>query len=127
MSSCERGYIATWLIENDSLFFVGISSCGLMIDSCLGNETLLERMFSTELKNGRLYASWYSKKIIIPQGRLISLSINSTNFVALNLKSSHPNIYRHINPLLSFNRDKYMILLCGCKIDEHLFRLFRKI
>jgi len=65
-TSCWRRYIAYWVLENDSLFLTRIVSChktGLIAD--------LNKFFPGEVKNKRVFASWFSELINIPSGRLL--------------------------------------------------------
>lgn len=57
-SDCWRQHIGIWKIENDSLFLIGLENC------CNYNEIPLNRVFSkTEIRNKKVFASWYSEDI----------------------------------------------------------------
>lgn len=60
-SGCWRGHIGTWKIENDSLFLINLKQgCGNKIFS-------LDYVFGKgKVKNGRVYANWYSIEIEAP-------------------------------------------------------------
>lgn len=78
-SACNRGYIATWTIKNDSLFLVQIEKCGIQIVSGFYSgyecpDSIDSELFSylkTEFKSGLIFADWFSDTIISPQGRIL--------------------------------------------------------
>jgi len=59
-----RGYIATWKIENDSLFLVNIGVEGNIDD-------ILRRTFANNYKNGKVFAFWNTESLFIPNGKRI--------------------------------------------------------
>lgn len=64
-SACWRGYIATWKIQNDSLFLKKVKSYTGV------RKADLKKMFGTEYKNGKVHAKWFSGELKIPQGELL--------------------------------------------------------
>jgi hypothetical protein len=55
---CWRQYIGIWKIENDSLFLIGLKDC------CDNKEIPLNKVFNeSEIKNGKVFANWYSDNI----------------------------------------------------------------
>jgi len=57
-SDCWRQHIATWKIENDSLFLTG------WVDCCNYQNQKLDQVFeASEIKNGKVFAFWYSDKL----------------------------------------------------------------
>ncbi len=55
-----RGYRGIWMLENDSLFLVGlISNYG---------RPSLEQLFPDKNNKGKVLADWYNSKLIIPKG-----------------------------------------------------------
>lgn len=65
-TGCWRGYIATWELENDSLFLIQIKS-----PNPEGVEADLSKLFHSEYKDGRLYAQWYTGTLAIQKGKLL--------------------------------------------------------
>ena len=58
-----RGYRGIWMLENDSLFLVGlISNYG---------RPSLEHLFPDKTNKGKVLADWYNSKLIIPKGRVL--------------------------------------------------------
>lgn len=57
-TDCWRQHIGIWMLENDSLFLVGLKDC------CDFKEIPLNRVFNKlEIHNGRVFANWYSENI----------------------------------------------------------------
>lgn len=57
-SSCWRQYVATWKIENDSLFLVDL------VDCCDYKRIEFDDFFNSDrIENGKVFAFWYSDKI----------------------------------------------------------------
>ncbi len=63
-SACWRGYQATWLLQNDSLFLVRITSCCNYPDG--PTEGDLKAMFGKKI----VFASWYNGTLRIPRGEI---------------------------------------------------------
>lgn len=57
-----RGYVATWQIENDTLYLIKIS------DDSHEKEADLEQIFGNYFNDGRVVAFWYTGDLIIPKG-----------------------------------------------------------
>lgn len=98
-SDCWRQYIATWKIENDSLFLIGLKDC------CNFNTIPLKRVFrKNDIIDNKVFANWYTNNItagfgknlgfledewsykfekqivlIIDKGKIIKLSIATKN------------------------------------------------
>ena len=64
-TACWRGYLGTWLIENDQLYLVDIS--GYLED---GSEANLQSVFP--LAKERVFAEWFSGTLRIPQGKILN-------------------------------------------------------
>lgn len=60
-----RGYVATWRLENDSLFLIRIQS-----DYC--SEIPTEVDIYSEFKSNRVFANWVNSTIAKPDGQIIS-------------------------------------------------------
>ena len=57
-TDCWRQHIGIWKIENDSLFLIGLKDC------CDYKEIPLNKVFNeSEIKNGKVFANWYSDNI----------------------------------------------------------------
>jgi hypothetical protein len=67
-TACWRGYKAFWIIQNDSLYLIRITSCCESKPEYDGN---LKKLFGDRYVNGKVFASWENEKLISPQGRLI--------------------------------------------------------
>lgn len=67
-TSCWRGYVAEWKIENDQLYLTGIYSCCFREDSVRAN---LKSLFGDKVIDGVVKADWFSGSIIAPQGKLL--------------------------------------------------------
>lgn len=65
-TGCWRGYMAFWKIENDSLFLTKIISC---LDNNLIAD--LDKLFPLEVKQGKIFASWYTGELAIQKGDLL--------------------------------------------------------
>jgi hypothetical protein len=78
-STCNRGYIATWTIKNDSLFLVNIRKSGIQIVSGVFTGVECSDSIDSELfsylrilfKSKPFFVGWYSDTIISPQGRIL--------------------------------------------------------
>ena len=69
-SACWRGYVATWIIENDSLFLIGL------ISGCEDYKFKLEDVFGTEkVRNNKVHARWFTGELTVEPKR------NSSNIV----------------------------------------------
>ncbi len=69
-SSCWRGYIGEWLIEENRLYLTGITG-SLRNDKRYpigGTPADLKTLFSGQ---ERVFAEWFSGKIRIPHGRML--------------------------------------------------------
>ena len=64
-SACWRGYIAEWIIQNDSVFLSNIYHCH---DS--GITVNLENIFEEKNKK-RLFAFWVTGDLVVPRGKII--------------------------------------------------------
>lgn len=64
-SDCWRGYVATWVIENDSLFLTN------MTDPCKNNIKLELIFGKTRVKQGKVFAYWVTKSIKAPFGKFL--------------------------------------------------------
>jgi hypothetical protein len=63
-SDCWRQYIATWKIENDSLFLIGLKDC------CNFNPIPLKNVFSkNDIKDKKVFANWYTDNITAGFGK----------------------------------------------------------
>lgn len=63
-TACWRGYIATWRIQNDSLFLIRLIR-GIELDS-----TIVFNL-KEEFGKDKVYASWYTGTIMSPRGVLL--------------------------------------------------------
>ena len=69
-SWCWRGYVATWSIENDSLFLIRIGNdCGFGDGELM--EADLSRLFKDKYRNGKIFADWVTKDLLSPRGDLL--------------------------------------------------------
>lgn len=62
--NCQRGYQAIWMVQNDSLFLVGIQSCNGNMSWC--DESVLPNlstMFAGKCVDGKVFASWVSGEL----------------------------------------------------------------
>lgn len=67
-SGCWRGYIAYWILRNDSLFLIKITP---PVEDCQGNaDGSIFKMFGKEIA----FADWYNGTLIIPRGKVFSQS-----------------------------------------------------
>ena len=65
-TDCWRNYIGTWKVENDSLYLIKLQDC------CDYKSIELQKVFPTEhLKDGKLFAHWFSSNVICDFGELI--------------------------------------------------------
>lgn len=64
VTSCWRGYIATWEIKNDALYLVGIDA---RLED--GSKVLVENLFPNSQK--QVKAVWYSGELVIPRGKML--------------------------------------------------------
>jgi hypothetical protein len=58
-----RGYIATWEIDNDTLYLQHVESW------IGGRKATLQRLFGKRVRNGRVKATWFSGELRIPDGK----------------------------------------------------------
>lgn len=73
-TSLYRGYRATWLIENDSIFLIKIEN-GNYRNRKKGSKSPdadLKAMFGTKYKNGKVFADWINKNLFIQLGFFIN-------------------------------------------------------
>lgn len=78
-SSCWRGYIATWELENGKLYLVKIERCGILQSAGVYTGLGCDQNGSSEIfdfvkktfKSQKTYADWFTGKLIAPQGRII--------------------------------------------------------
>jgi hypothetical protein len=65
----QRGYVATWEIDKDTLFLVGITGAATFADSAAGEveEIDLEDLFPAHA--GKIKATWFWGELRIPQGK----------------------------------------------------------
>jgi len=69
MTDCWRQYVATWKIENDSLFLVGL------IDCCNDKTIPLDRIFDRKsINKNKVFASWYTDTINSEFGKFLRFS-----------------------------------------------------
>ena len=70
-STCWRGYVATWSIENDSLFLQEIKNyCYDWSEDDVGTEYAdLSQLFSGKYRNGRVFAEWVIQDLFSPRGK----------------------------------------------------------
>lgn len=58
-SGCWRGHVATWIIENDSLFLIDL------IDGCEENKFILQDVFNKEkVINNKVFADWFTGDLL---------------------------------------------------------------
>ncbi|TRX66318.1 hypothetical protein [Carboxylicivirga sp. M1479] len=60
-SACWRGYIATWQLENDSLFLIKIEGKN-------ANNEAISYDLKKEFGNTKVYAEWFTGTLISPRG-----------------------------------------------------------
>jgi hypothetical protein len=71
-SGCWRGHVATWKIENDSLFLIKL------ISGVENYDFNLENVFGTKkVKEGQVFAHWFSGNIKADFGRYLSFDIEN--------------------------------------------------
>lgn len=63
-TACYRGYIATWEIDNDSLFL-------LKVQKGCQSENLQYFDLANEFGTSRVFANWYTGKALAPKGELL--------------------------------------------------------
>lgn len=68
-TACNRGYVAEWILHNDSLFLSNIYAC-----DDFNVKIPLQKLFK-DCKNGLLFADWVTQELIVPKGKCI-LSVN---------------------------------------------------
>ncbi len=66
-TNCWRGYYATWQIENDTLYLVGVRSGKGEID--------LAQCFGERCRDGRVWADWYTDALYAQYGRVVTLDM----------------------------------------------------
>lgn len=62
-SGCWRGYQATWVVRNDSLFLTGMTDCYKKYQIDL-ESYFAERKPKVEVQENELFAYWYDAKLI---------------------------------------------------------------
>ncbi|WP_066631329.1 energy transducer TonB [Labilibacter marinus] len=73
-SDCWRGHVGTWRIEKDSLFLIKL------MNGCEEYYYELEDIFGKEnVINGKVYAGWYTSKIIAKFGTYIGFNVKNWN------------------------------------------------
>lgn len=72
-TGCWRGYIAEWELLNDTLYLSKLYTCDYPSNKTKAD---LERLFPSQLKNGKLPASWFSGNLLIGRGRLLYYTFN---------------------------------------------------
>lgn len=72
-TGCWRGYIAEWELINDTLYLSNLYTCDYPSNKMKAN---LERLFPSQLKNGKLPASWFSGNLLIGKGKLLYYTSN---------------------------------------------------
>jgi len=83
-TACWRNYIATWKVENDTLFLMEIRNACYPADmdyvevslqsgaDTLGKEFAdLKTLFPGRYHDGKVLADWVNRKMISPQGRML--------------------------------------------------------
>ena len=67
-----RGYIATWSIEDGSLYLVGIDSwiCGSMVSRNCRKATL-KNLFGRKFRAGKVKADWFTGELRVPDGKML--------------------------------------------------------
>ncbi len=73
-TACYRGYIATWKIENDSLFLINLQDVSLKGESSMfGLSEIVENFdLASEFGTKRVYASWFTGEIRSQLGSMLS-------------------------------------------------------
>jgi len=67
-TACWRGYVAEWIIIDNSLYLTGIYSCCYYEDSIKAD---LKELFGDKFVNGKVKADWVTADIISPRGKLL--------------------------------------------------------
>ncbi|SDY08405.1 hypothetical protein SAMN05444411_1213 [Lutibacter oricola] len=86
-SDCWRQHIATWIIENDSLFLSELKDC------CEYKDISLDKIFDKkDIQEDRVFAYWYTDKINAGFGKNIGFSETEwrdkyENEISVNIKS----------------------------------------
>ena len=82
LSDCWRQYIGIWKIENDSLFLIALKDC------CDNKEIPLNNVFNeSEIKNGKVFANWYSDNIKSGFGKWLAFDeVNWQNIYEKNIE-----------------------------------------
>ena len=67
-----RGYVATWTIENGSLYLVKIDAwiCRGWDEKNCG-KVELSRLFGRRYRKGKVKADWFSGELRVPDGKLL--------------------------------------------------------
>lgn len=76
-TACCRGYIAEWTLIDKEIFLTNIFSCTYYDDSIKSD---LKTVFGPECVNGRVKATWFTGKVIIPKGKLIHYINDGYNY-----------------------------------------------
>jgi hypothetical protein len=71
-TDCWRGHIATWKIENDSLFLVNL------VDCCYGYQLDMDKIFGKT--SSKVFAGWYSGELTEYQSWFSKKNKNSNSF-----------------------------------------------
>lgn len=56
-SDCWRGYIGTWIIQNNKFYLVKLTN------ACEDYTFNLEKLFNRKTENGKIFADWFSSEI----------------------------------------------------------------
>jgi len=92
-TACWRRYQATWELINEKLYLVNISSC------CNSKITAdLSIIFNDQLNNQKVFADWFTGKIVIPIGERI-----------YGRNIGYSNVYEYEDILTIDNGDKISI------------------
>lgn len=65
VTSCWRGYVATWRLVDNGLHLEGLADC--CSDAVL-SDSLLQVVTRRSIVNGRIFADWFSGTLILPKG-----------------------------------------------------------
>ena len=95
-TACWRGYRAEWIVLNDSIFLSNIYSC--YYDNVKVN---LNNIFPNNIKFQKLFASWISGDLYLPQGEIIQ--------------------YVHLGYLSIFERETVLTVENGILKNNELF------
>ncbi|MEQ9229545.1 MAG: hypothetical protein RIF46_02610, partial [Cyclobacteriaceae bacterium] len=77
-SSCNRGYIATWKIQDNKLVLIHIEKCGVLTSAgvisgleCEQEDSELVKFFNTKLDEADFFADWVTDTLTSPNGRIL--------------------------------------------------------